>query len=61
MNSQRLTAFTVSLIALGTIVSVVTDIIRAGWFPGYSVAIGLSLFTVVILVAWRITDKYSKF
>ena len=60
MNRQNLIAFTVSLIALGTIASVISDTIRAGWVPGYGVAVGLSLLALVLLVGSRITDRSGK-
>ena len=61
MNSQKLIAFTVSLIVLGTIASVVADTIRSGWVPGYGMAIGFSLIAIVLLFGWRTTDRFGKF
>jgi len=60
MKPQNLIGFAVALIALATIVSVISDTIQTGWVSGYGIAVGLSLLALVLLAGGRLTDTRGK-
>ena len=56
MNPRNLISFTVALIALATIASVISDTIQTGWVSGYGIAVGFSLLSLILLGGWWVTD-----